>query len=288
MYEIILLFFVAVLIAIFSASLGIGGGIFAVPVLIYVGSWHGIGQAYLAQMAVATSLLMASVLSGSASIVNLRSQMVEIRIGLLFALGSIPGAFLGSLVGRFLHFQAITLLFGTFVLLMGLIGLYRIHSVKLKIIQKNTTTETVCNTDDKPENSRNPSPVWLPAAGILTGMLASLTGVGGGIIMVPLFARFLKGHTIHRSIATSNFSMVLVTVSGSIAYLDTRNILPEPSIGFYYLPMALPILAGAMLGGSLGARFGKRVPEQHLKTVLAVLQIFIGTRMLWKYSGLFG
>ncbi|PKL30343.1 MAG: sulfite exporter TauE/SafE family protein, partial [Spirochaetae bacterium HGW-Spirochaetae-10] len=34
MYEFMLLFMVAVLIAIFSASLGIGGGIFSVPVLI--------------------------------------------------------------------------------------------------------------------------------------------------------------------------------------------------------------------------------------------------------------
>lgn len=289
MYEIMLLFMVAVLIAIFSASLGIGGGIFSVPVLIYVGSLHGIGQAYLAQMAVATSLLMAFVLSGSASYVNLRTRMVKIGLGLLFALGSVPGAFLGSVVGRFLNFQALTLIFGFFVLLMGLLGLYKIFYGK----RKNAAVNTGDAANNKERNQsmtpgRPPSRIWLPVTGIFTGMLSSLTGVGGGIIMVPLFAQFLKGHTIHRSIATSNFSMVLVTLAGSIAYLDTRRLLPEPSVGFYYLPLALPVLAGAIIGGGLGARLGKKVPEQHLKLFLAGLQIIIGVRMLWKYSGLFG
>lgn len=275
MYEIMLLFMVAVLIAIFSASLGIGGGIFSVPVLIYVGSLHGIGQAYLAQMAVATSLLMAFVLSVSASYVNLRTRMVEIGIGLLFALGSVPGAFLGSIVGRFLNFQALTLLFGVLVLAVGMLGFFKVWS------KKRATTVTR-------DSKRSPSRIWLPVAGVFTGILSSLTGVGGGVIMVPLMSLFLPGHGIHRSIATSNFSMVLVTLAGSIAYLDTRRLLPEPSVGFYYLPLALPVLAGAIIGGGLGARLGKKVPEQHLKLFLAGLQVIIGIRMLWKYSGLFG
>lgn len=286
MYEIMLLFMVAVLIAIFSASLGIGGGIFSVPVLIYVGSLHGIGQAYLAQMAVATSLLMAFVLSGSASYVNLRTRMVEIGIGLLFALGSVPGAFLGSIVGRFLNFQALTLLFGILVLAVGLFGLFKVWSKKRAT---TVATERGAGTgSDNPISKGSPSRIWLPVAGVFTGMLSSLTGVGGGVIMVPLMSLFLPGHGIHRSIATSNFSMVLVTLAGSIAYLDTRRLLPEPSVGFYYLPLALPVLAGAIIGGGLGARLGKKVPEQHLKLFLAGLQVIIGIRMLWKYSGLFG
>ena len=275
MYEIILLFMVAVLIAIFSASLGIGGGILSVPVLIYVGSLHGIGQAYLAQMAVATSLLMALVLSVSASYINLRTRMVEIGIGLLFALGSVPGAFLGSILSRFLNFQALTLLFGVLVSAVGLIGFFKVRSKK----RAPTVARDV---------QRSPSRIWLPVTGVFTGMLSSLTGVGGGIIMVPLMSLFLPGHGIHRSIATSNFSMVLITLAGSIAYLDTRRLLPEPSVGFYYLPLALPVLAGAIIGGGLGARLGKKVPEQHLKLFLAGLQVIIGIRMLWKYSGLFG
>lgn len=275
MYEIILLFMVAVLIAIFSASLGIGGGILSVPVLIYVGSLHGIGQAYLAQMAVATSLLMALVLSVSASYINLRTRMVEIGIGLLFALGSVPGAFLGSILSRFLNFQALTLLFGVLVSAVGLIGFFKVRSKK----RAPTVARDV---------QRSPSRIWLPVTGVFTGMLSSLTGVGGGIIMVPLMSLFLPGHGIHRSIATSNFSMVLITLAGSMAYLDTRRLLPEPSVGFYYLPLALPVLAGAIIGGGLGARLGKKVPEQHLKLFLAGLQVIIGIRMLWKYSGLFG
>lgn len=273
MFEITLLFLVATLIAIFSASLGIGGGIFAVPVLIYVGSLHGIGQAYLAHMAVATSLLMAFVLSGSATFFNLKASMVDTRIGLLFAAGSIPGAFIGSQVGRFLDFRSMTLLFGIFVFLIGLYGFYKLYHTK----KGDTKTET-----------RKPSRLWLPLAGIFTGMLSSLTGVGGGIIMVPLYSFFMKEHPVHRSIATSNFSMVIITLAGTIAYLDHKEVLPEPSFGFYYLPMALPVLAGAIIGGGIGARMGRKVAERHLKIFLAGLQVFIGLRMLYKYSGLFG
>ncbi|PKN84470.1 MAG: hypothetical protein CVU46_14075, partial [Chloroflexi bacterium HGW-Chloroflexi-8] len=126
------------------------GGIFSVPVLIYVGSLHGIGQAYLAQMAVATSLLMALVLSISASYVNLRTRMVEIGIGLLFALGSVPGAFLGSIVGRFLNFQALTLLFGILVLAVGLLGLFKVWSKKRA---RSGATERGAGTgSDNPKN----------------------------------------------------------------------------------------------------------------------------------------
>ncbi|GIX41291.1 MAG: sulfite exporter TauE/SafE family protein [Leptospiraceae bacterium] len=276
LFEIFVIFFSVFLIATISASLGIGGGLFTVPLLLYLGKYHLIPEQALGHIAIANSLLVAFILSISASYVNIKTKQVDIQLSLNFLAGSIPGAVTGVYISRYLKTKELTLLFGSFVLLIGIISLIR----SFRNSQQNSYDEdSIKNTLQLITKLKF---IFLILIGFLTGLISSLTGVGGGIIMVPLFALILKSEPFQKSIATSTFSMFIITFFSSVLYsLQHKANIPEPSIGYYYLPFTIPLILGAIPGGYFGATLKGKVPEKNLRRALAILQIIIGIKVLF-------
>jgi len=82
LFEILVIFFSVFLIAIISAGLGIGGGIFSVPLLLYIGKFHSLPQDSLAHIAIANSLLITLILSSSATYVNIKTKKVHFNLSM--------------------------------------------------------------------------------------------------------------------------------------------------------------------------------------------------------------
>ena len=112
--------------------------------------------------------------------------------------------------------------------------------------------------------------------GFLTGLISSLTGIGGGIMMVPLFSVILSREPYQKSIATSTFSMFVITLFSTTLYaMQTKKSIPEPSIEYYYLPFTIPLIFAVMPGGYLGAKLKNKLHAENLKRTLSLLQIII-------------
>ena len=62
----------------------------------------------------------------------------------------------------------------------------------------------------------------LVVAGLLTGVLSGLFGVGGGFVIVPALV-FVTGMGIHRAVATSLMVITLVGASGVVSHLVTAG-----------------------------------------------------------------
>ncbi len=272
LFEIIVIFFSVFFIATISASLGIGGGLFTVPLLLFLGRYNSISETSVAHIAIANSLLVAFVLSISASYINVKNKQIDFSLSLNFLLGSIPGSIFGVYISKYLSTKELTILFGSFVLLIGIYSLLKTFKTEKKLENKSYVLKYFFYKYYK---------YFLLPIGLITGILSSLTGVGGGIIMVPLFALILKEKPFQISIATSTFSMFIITFVSSVLYtLQHKVDVPKPSIGYYYLPFTIPLLLGSIPGGILGAKIKSKVQEKNLKRALSVLQIFIGIKVL--------
>lgn len=97
------------------------------------------------------------------------------------------------------------------------------------------------------------------AIGVVVGMLSGMLGVGGGMILVPIF-KLLYGMPAIAATATSLFTIIPTSLSGTIAHLRYKSCIP-----------LLGVAAG--IGGAcmspMGVWLGNNSPEWAVMTVAA-------------------
>lgn len=115
-----------------------------------------------------------------------------------------------------------------------------------------------------------PRPVAM-AAGAALGLLAGLTGVGGGIFLSPLL--LLAGWANLRTTAATSVVFILAnSAAGLLGQFGNITALPSG------LPWwALAVVSGGALGSWLGAR---RLPGPAIRGTLAVVLIIAGIKLL--------
>ena len=109
------------------------------------------------------------------------------------------------------------------------------------------------------------------AAGGGIGLLAGLTGTGGGIFLTPLVL-FLRWAPAKTAAAVSAPFILLNSIAGIGGTLATGGAVP----GFVVVPLAAA-LAGGLAGSWLGAR---RIAPAGIKRLLAVVLAIAGAKLL--------
>jgi len=117
--------------------------------------------------------------------------------------------------------------------------------------------------------------------GIFAGTIVALSGLGGGIIMVPLFLIILK-KSMHSATALSLSIVPILSISALIKYV---SITPTHQISSYqtgYLLwiMLIPMLLGVIFFSSLGQKIATKVPVDWLRVIFALLSAFILVKTL--------
>jgi uncharacterized protein len=119
-------------------------------------------------------------------------------------------------------------------------------------------------------------PMALISGGLL-GMLAGLTGTGGGIFLTPLMVLMRWAPTKTAS-ATSVVFILLNSIAGLLGNLAATNEFPA---------MALVLVIAAMIGGSTGSYFGsQRFSPVIIKRLLAAVLIIAGFKLAGLSAGL--
>lgn len=142
--------------------------------------------------------------------------------------------------------------------------------------------------DDDNNSSENNGILLRIIVGILAGTVVSLSGLGGGIIMVPLFRMILKMR-LRKASALSLSIVPLLSIFPIIQYAVASEapILMEvhgPVIqsGYmtwnYYLPMAI----GVIIFSSLGQKTAQKTPVILIRTIFALLSAFILIKTLYE------
>lgn len=117
----------------------------------------------------------------------------------------------------------------------------------------------------------------LLALGAVTGFLAGLFGIGGGMILVPFLTLLLAAqgapaqHVVHMAIATS-LATILFTSIASVRAHASRGAVLWPAVRW--------LAPGIVLGALAGAQFAAALPTSLLALLFAGFVGFSATQML--------
>lgn len=244
-----------------SGMFGVGGGIVVVPILAMLFAGLHFPPAQIMQVAIGTSLATIIVNSISSSHAHHRHGNVNWTMVRRMAPGGIVGAVFATWLASRMHSDALQLLFAVFECAVAL-HLWRGHrqEVHAKVVR---------------------APV-LYAFGGIVGMLSSLLGIGGGTVAVPFLIYWTRNLRI--AIGTAAALGLPLSVVGTLGYIAAGlkvDGLPQPSLGYVYLPALLGIAISGVIAAPLGVKLAHRLPVTTLKKLLAAVLFALGVNMGW-------
>jgi uncharacterized membrane protein YfcA len=114
--------------------------------------------------------------------------------------------------------------------------------------------------------------LFLIIIGLCAGLLSGLIGIGGGIIMVPLFV-FLLGMSQHNA-----QGMSLAVMLPPVTFLAVYNYHKAGEVDW---KMALIASAVFIVGGFIGSKFALKIDEVILKKIFGVLMLVVAIKLLF-------
>jgi uncharacterized membrane protein YfcA len=263
--------------AIVGFSLGLtggGGSLFAVPLLVY-------GLGVPADAAVGISLAAVGAIAFAGFLQRWRRGKVEVKTGLFFGVGGIAGAPVGQWLSGWI---SETLLLTGFAVLMLVVAvrMWRQSATHPGAAEAIHDRPAEALEDEGPSCRRDASGVLrlssrctavLVFAGVGTGVLSGLFGVGGGFIIVPALL-FFTGMSVHRAVATSLMAISLIGASGVAAYL-VRS-------GALNVQLMLLFIVGGLAGLVAGTLTARRLSGPVLQRVFAGAIVLVAVYMLVK------
>jgi uncharacterized membrane protein YfcA len=251
---------------------GGGGGIFAVPLLVY-------GLSVAPREAVGISLASVGGTALSGAIPRLIRGEVELRTGLLFAVAGMLGAPVGSYLSTLIPENVLLVLFACLMFVVA-------QRMWAKASKPRLPTGT-CVTESEPDVDRSACQRdadgklrltsrcarLLCCVGLMTGILSGLFGVGGGFVIVPALVLF-SGMAIHAAVATSLFVIVLVSISGVSAHLLAGNQIS--------LQTTVLFMLGGFAGMGLGGVVAKRLKGPTLQKVFSIAVVLVACFVILK------
>lgn len=254
------------IIGIVMALTGAGGGILAVPLLVFAAGAPVAQAAPIGLLAVGMAALLGALL-------GLRAGIVRHRAALLMALAGISLAPLGVWLSRLVDNRWLS---GLFALVLFYVAWRSFRQAREEMSGAGPTGERDLPCIRSEETGRF---IWttrcaraMALAGGLAGLLSGLLGVGGGFVMVPA----LRRHT------DLPMQSVVATALAVIALVSFTGVASNALAGGIAWRQALPFAGGALAGMLLGRLVSSRFQGARLQQGFALLAVLVAAGMAWK------
>lgn len=264
-------------VGLFGALVGLGGGIFLVPVL-------SLFMGVPIHTAIAASLVAVIATSSSAAVGYLRHDLSNIRLGMILEVATTVGAVVGGLVATSLNREVLSGLFGV---VLATVAIYMFLRRGKELPPAADVTpggdfrgrlggryHDVRRGEDVAYGVRR-VPFGL-AASFVAGNLSGLLGIGGGVIKVPAMT-LAMGVPPKAAIATSNFMIGVTACASAFIYYSRGYIDPR---------VVVPVVLGVTAGAFAGSRLTPRLKSSHLMLALAVVMMLLALQMLLAAFGI--
>ncbi len=266
--HIIILLGTGVVVGFTSGLLGVGGAFIVTPVQYLLFIDMGVPTDVAMKVAFGTSLLFILPTTASGAWRHHKKGAVRWKAAIIMGLCGFIAAFGGATLATYLPGAVLKIIFGIVVLASGI---WMLISRPLK-------------SDQEPKDNLWLWIAWAIPLGILTGM----TGLGGGMVVVPVMALALK-FKMHNAIATSLAVITFKSIGGAIGYiingLSIPN-LPAYSLGYVNLPVWFLLVVTSIGMAQVGAMAAHRLPAKQLRWIFIAVMFYVGLRMLGVFEWL--
>lgn len=249
-------------VGVILALTGAGGGILAVPLLVF-----GVGL----NMAEAgpIGLLAVGLAASLGAVMGLRTGTVRYKAALLIAGAGIVCSPLGLWLAQRIPNRPLTIIF-------AIVLMYVAFRVFQKTLPRSTESKPLVTSKPPPcvldatrgkLNWTAPCAWALTASGIVAGGLSGLLGVGGGFVMIPALQRYTN-LTAQSVLATSLAVIALISIFGVTAS-SIAGRLPWAIA----IPFSIGALVGMLCGRLVAARLSGPILQRGFAFVSAVVAV---------------
>jgi len=137
-------------------------------------------------------------------------------------------------------------------------------------------------SSDDPAEVGKTAPFWkIGMTGLAVGMVAGLSGLAGGIVLVPALGLIL-GVPGSMLAGTSSGTIVFSALAAAAGYLMAIPPVPLESgfVGYVYLPLTLSLALGAVPSAQLGAWINRRTHGNLFRKIFGVVLLVVVVRLL--------
>lgn len=246
-----------------AGLLGIGGGMTLVPILAALFAAQAIGGDHTVHLALATAMASAAFTSSASVREHHKHGAVDWSLVKRFVPGMATGSLLASFASGWVSQRALALAFAVIVFAAA---------INMMVGRKPKASHVW------------PGAMALFMLGAVIGAISGLVSAGGTFLLMPVMLYF--GVAMHTAIGTGAAIGIPVTAIGTLGYIAAgwrTPGLPDPHLGFVYLPALAGLVLGSLVTAPMGARAAHRLPVATLKRVFALLMILLAARMAWRY-----
>ncbi len=269
---------VGFLVGLLGGFFGVGGGFLAGPMMWLVG--------VPMNFVVGTDLAH---MTGKSIVAARRHRVlghVDVKLGVLMILGTLPGVEIGARVIEWLEEmgnvdEVIGLAYLVILVVIGLFTAWEsLRSLQMVRTEQMEAKDALAfqGMTHRVRRFRLPPLVSFPDSGIesisiwivlgvsfLTGLLAGMLGVGGGFVRMPMLV-YVIGVPTHVAVGTDLFEIVISAGFGTITHALKGNV---------DILMALVMQTGAAIGAQIGATATRYFAGPRIRLLFSVLP-FVG------------
>ena len=231
----LLIAFLAMLaISVVFSMFGKGGGSLYTPVLVMLG--------YGVSVAISTSLFLNLVTALVATMIFARNKLVDFKFSSIFLPGTIAGSFLGALLSSRAPKE---LLLGIFSVFLASVGTMMIFSAKEKTVHQDTRRFS--------DGVDVALVIVIFSFGV--GVLSSLIGVGGGLIIFPFLVLYMR----YPAQRAAGANALIVTVSSMV------GVVGHSTVGHIEYLLAGVTSVATAVGAALGSYVTVKASSRFVK-----------------------
>jgi len=263
------IFGAGVLAGALGGMLGLGGGVFLVPLL-------NLALGFSLKSSAAISLATVIATSSSVSAARAGKQLINLRFGMVLEVATVAGSLLGGITAHMLGESTLQRLFGTVAIVIAFVMFSRLNRRNV-ILDPAADPGRLGGRFHEDESGgmvvyrikRLPVAMF---ASFIAGNVSSLLGIGGGIIKVPVLNAWC-GVPLRAAAATSAFMIGVTATGGAIIYYGHGDL---------QALAAAPAVLGVQLGSWVGLHSSQRASAKWLKLTMAAVLIVVGVLMFMR------
>ena len=267
----IILLVIGAVVGYYSGLIGTGGNIILIPAFDILFHYLQIPENEVVKFIIAHSFFITAFTGLSVSYKQFKVKNLYVKEVLFISVaGMITAYFMTEFIknGNWYHKSDFDLVFFTLLLILAIRMLF-------------------FKQPPPPINDNHLNKPYFPIIGIVAGLISSLSGLGGGIIVIPILTDILKTPLKKASsISIGVVAMLALPISASYLSIDARstmqNFLPA-QVGYISMFISAPVLIGVFSTTGWGVRTAQKTDPNKLRLILGIVVIILCAKMVYGF-----